>query len=103
MPLVFACACHLSLVLASVVQGDAVNCNAPDREVRGCLATALDVQISLFPIFSVKCMIDEHKINKMKLIFLCHSTMLVNQVMNIVLLCLYLFCENHFILFVSVL
>ena len=29
--------------------------------------------------------------------------MLVNQVMNIVLLCLYLFCENHFILFVSVL
>jgi len=29
--------------------------------------------------------------------------MLVNQVMNIVLLCLYLFCENHFILFASVL
>jgi len=29
--------------------------------------------------------------------------MLVDQVMNIILLCLYLFCENHFILFVSVL
>jgi len=28
--------------------------------------------------------------------FLCHSTMLVNQIMNIILLCLYLFCENHF-------
>ena len=39
----------------------------------------------------------------MKLNFLCHSTMLVNQVMNIVLLCSFLFCENHFILFVYVL
>jgi len=29
--------------------------------------------------------------------------MLVNQVMNIILLYLHLFCENHFILFVSVL
>jgi len=48
-------------------------------------------------------MINEHKINKMKLNFFCHSTMLVNQVMIIVLLCLYLFCENHYILFVSVL
>jgi len=60
-------------------------------------------QINILAIFSVKCMINEHKINKMKLNFLCHSTMLVNQVMNIILLCLFLFSENHFILFVSVL